>query len=82
MNIASHTKPTVQRMELSLVLNVDTDGEVKILLLKVYVVVAVPIVERNLKYLIPERGFSRIVHISKLLQDGRTIKCYAILWCM
>ena len=50
--------PTAQKAELSLVRNVDTAGKADTLLRKLYVAVAVPIAERNLKYLIPEREFS------------------------
>ena len=52
--------PTAQKAELSLVRNVDTAGKADTLLRKLYVAVAVPIAERNLKYLIPEREFSGI----------------------
>ena len=49
--------PTAQKAELSLVRNVDTAGKADTLLRKLYVAVAVPIAERNLKHLIPERVF-------------------------
>ena len=45
--------PTAQKAELSLVRNVDTAGKADTLLRKLYVAVAVPIAERNLKCLIP-----------------------------
>lgn len=44
------------------------------------VAVAVPIAERNLKYLIPEREFSGAAHIMKSLRPEKAIKCCATLW--
>ena len=80
LNIASSIMPTAQKAELSLVRNVDTAGKADTLLRKLYVAVAVPIAERNLKYLIPEREFSEAAHIMKSLRPEKAIKCCATLW--
>ena len=77
---ASSIMPTAQKAELSLVRNVDTAGKADTLLRKLYVAVAVPIAERNLKYLIPEREFSGATHIMKSLRPEKAIKCCATLW--
>ena len=58
----------------------DTAGKADTLLRKLYVAVAVPIAERNLKYLIPEREFSEAAHIMKSLRPEKAIKCCATLW--
>lgn len=72
--------PTAQKAELSLVRNVDTAGKADTLLRKLYVAVVVPIAERNLKYLIPEREFSGTAHIMESLRPEKAIKCCATLW--